>query len=151
MKIYSKTIVVAILAALALNAQAATYLDSTGEIISGAHIDISSVEVNNTATDLIFKINLAGDPIATDWGKYMIGLDTAPGGDAAGNAWGRPIGMASGMDYWVGTWADFGNGAEVYKHTGSWGIQNATYALPGGLSFIAYGDFGPPPKSKTGK
>ncbi len=135
MKNHSKIIAASILAALALNAQAATYLDSTGEIISGAHIDISSVEVNNTATDLIFKINLAGDPVATDWGKYMIGLDTTAGGDVAGNAWSRPIGMSSGMDYWVGTWADWGNGAEVYKNTGSWSLQNATYATPGGLSF----------------
>jgi hypothetical protein len=135
MRIYSKISTASLMAVLALNAQAVTYNDSTGEIISGAHIDIASVEVNNTATDLIFKINLAGDPVATDWGKYLIGLDTTAGGDVAGNAWARPIGMSSGMDYWVGTWADSGNGAEVYKHTGSWGIQNATYALPGGLSF----------------
>ena len=135
MKTHSKIIAASILAAIALNAQAATYLDSTGEIISGSHIDISSVEVNNTATDLIFKINLAGDPVATDWGKYMIGLDTTAGGDVAGNAWSRPIGMSSGMNYWVGSWADWGNGAEVYSYAGSWSLQNATYATPGGLSF----------------
>ena len=73
MKTHSKIIALSILAALALNAQAATYLDSTGEIISGSHIDISSEEVNNTATDLIFKINLVGNPVATEWGKYMVG------------------------------------------------------------------------------
>ena len=134
MKTHSKIIALSILAALALNAQAATYLDSTGEIISGAHIDISSVEVNNTATDLIFKINLVGNPVATDWGKYMVGLDTTAGGDVAGNGWSRPIGMSSGMDYWVGSWADSGNGAEVHKYTGSWALQNATYGTPGGLS-----------------
>ena len=135
MKKHSKIIAASILAAVALNAQAATYGDSTGEIISGPHVDITSVEVNNTATDLIFKINLAGDPVVTDWGKYMIGLDTTAGGDVAGNAWSRPIGMSSGMDYWVGSWADWGNGAEVYKYTGSWSLQNATYGPVGGLSF----------------
>lgn len=138
MKNHSKIITASILAALALNAQAATYLDATSDTFTGAGggiLDISSVEVNNTATDLIFKINLVGDPVATDWGKYLIGLDSTAGGDVAGNAWSRPIGMSSGMDYWIGTWADSGNGAEVYKHTGSWGLQNATYGIPGGLSF----------------
>ena len=127
MKTYSKIIAASVLASLALNTQAATYLDSTGEIISGSHIDISSVEVNNTATDLIFKINLAGDPVATDWGKYMIGFDTTTGGDTVGNGWARPIGMSSGMDYWVGSWADGGNGANLYNFSGVWNFQSATY------------------------
>jgi PEP-CTERM motif len=129
MKIYSKIITASVMAALALNAQAVTYNDATGDTFTGAGggiLDISSVEVNNTATDLIFKINLAGNPVATDWGKYMIGFDSTLGGDSAGNGWARPISMP-GMDYWVGSWVDSGNGAEVYKHTGSWGIQSATY------------------------
>lgn len=105
----------------------ATYLDSTGENIAGGILDITSVEVNNTATALTFKINLAGDPVATDWGKYMIGLDTVSGGDSVGNGWGRPIGMGSGMDYWVGSWVDFGSGAEIRNWTGAWNLQSATY------------------------
>jgi hypothetical protein len=116
--------------ALAFQAQAATYSDPTGDVFTGAGggiLDISSVEVNSTATDLIFKINLAGDPVATDWGKYMIALNTTAGGDSAGNGWSRPISM-SGMDYWVGSWANSGNGAEVWKYTGTWGLQSATYA-----------------------
>lgn len=106
----------------------ATFADSTGETISSGNLDIASVEVNNTATALTFKINLAGDPIATDWGKYLIGIDSVAGGDPAGNAWARPIRMSSGMDYFVGSWVDFGNGAEIYKWSGaSWGLQSATY------------------------
>ena len=138
MKIHSKIIAASILTALALNAHAATYLDSTGETIGPGILDISSVEVNNTATDLIFKINLTGDPVATDWGKYMIGLDTTAGGDPAGNGWVRPIGMASGMDYWAGTWVDGGNGGEVRNWTGAaWALQSATYgANPDSISTI---------------
>jgi len=128
MKNYLKHLAAATLAAASLNANAATYLDATGETIFGGILDITSVEVNHTATDLIFKINLAGDPVATDWGKYMIGLDTVAGGDNVGNGWARPISL-SGMDYWVGAWVDSGNGAEVYKYTAGWGIQSATYAL----------------------
>jgi hypothetical protein len=122
------------LAALALSSaplQSAIYNDSVGDIFTGAGggiLDIVSVEVSHNATDLIFKVNLAGDPVATDWGKYMIGLDTAPGGDASGNGWGRPIGMSSGMNYWIGTWADSGNGAEVRSFDGSiWNLQSATW------------------------
>ncbi|MEK7782062.1 MAG: PEP-CTERM sorting domain-containing protein [Verrucomicrobiota bacterium] len=130
MKTYSKILAASILSALALNVQAATYLDATSDTFTGAGggiLDISSVEVNNTATDLIFKINLVGDPVATDWAKYVIGFDTVPGGDPAGNGWARPIGMSSGMDYWVGSWADSGNGANLYNFTGAWNFQSATY------------------------
>jgi len=131
----------AILALAALPAKATTYTDPTGDGalvgVGGGILDITSVEVNHTATDLIFKINLAGDPTATDWGKYMIGIDSAPGGDPAGNGWGRPIGMSSGMDYFVGSWADWGNGAELRNWTGAaWNLQSATYnPNPDNLTF----------------
>ena len=112
----------------ALSTHAATYTDTAGETIFGGILDISSVEVNNTATALTFTINLLGDPIATDWGKYMIGINSVAGGDSAGNGWARPIRMSSGMDYWVGSWVDFGNGAEIRNWTGStWNLQSATY------------------------
>jgi hypothetical protein len=126
MKTRTKTLVTCALAAFVVQAPALTFNDTTGETISVGILDISSVEVNSTATDLIFKINLTGDPIATDWGKYMIGFDTVAGGDTTGNGWTRPISMSSGMDYWVGSWADWGNGAEVWKYTGSWAVQSST-------------------------
>jgi hypothetical protein len=108
------------------------YNDATGDVaVPGnpfPHIDITSVDVSNTATDLVFKINLNGDPIATDWGKYMVGIDSAAGGDPVGNGWGRPIGMSSGMDFWLGAWADGGNGMELRNWNGSsWNLQAASY------------------------
>jgi len=112
----------------ASSAYSATYLDSTGETIGPGNLDISSVEVNNTATALSFKINLMGSPVATDWGKYLIGIDSTAGGDPAGNGWLKPIGMSSGMDYFVGSWVDSGNGAEIRNWTGAaWNLQSATY------------------------
>jgi hypothetical protein len=116
----------AVLALAATPAWAATYLDTTGDTISGGILDITSVDVNHTGTTLSFKINLAGDPVATEWGKYMIGIDTAPGGDTASNGWGRPISMSSGMDYFVGSWVDWGNGAEIRNWTGAWNTQSST-------------------------
>ena len=106
----------------AATASAAVIPDATGEEFSNnAHLDFSSVEVTNDASNLTFKLNLVGNPVATNWGKYMIGIDSAPGGDTGtnGNGWGRPISMSSGMDRWIGSWADFGTGQEVYHYTGS--------------------------------
>ena len=103
-------------------ASAVVIPDATGEEFSGnAHLDFSSVEVTNDASNITFKLNLVGNPVATNWGKYMIGIDSGPGGDTAtnGNGWGRPIRMSSGMDRWIGSWADFGTGQEVYHYTGS--------------------------------
>ena len=136
MKSYSKFIAATALIAVSINTQATTYTDTIGgNVWSDPVADITSVEVTHSATDLIFKINIAGDPVAANYAKYLVGLDTTAGGDSTGNGWARPIGMSSGMDYWMGSWTDSGNGAEVYKYTGSWGLQNATYGTPGGLTF----------------
>lgn len=109
---------------------ATTFLDSTGDVaVPGnpfPHLDITSVDVSNDSTTLTFKINLNGDPVATDWGKYMIGFSTAVGGDTAGNGWGRPISMQDGMEHWIGSWVDGGNGAQLWDYTGSWTQDSAT-------------------------
>lgn len=97
---------------------ATIYTDTTGEVISGANLDIVSVEVSNDATDLTFSITLAADISAggTDWGNYMVLIDSAPGGDTASNGWGRPIDMPSGMNYWLGSWVNSGGGAQVWDY-----------------------------------
>jgi len=96
------------------------------------HMDILSVEVNSTGADIMFKINLAGDPIATDWGKYLVAIDSVPGGDPAGNGWARPISMPSGMDYFIGSWVDWDDGAEVYSWNGaSWDLDVGLYGPAG--------------------
>lgn len=110
-------------------ASAVVIPDATGEEFSNnSHLDISSVEVTNNASDITFKINLVGNPIATNWGKYMIGIDSVAGGATSGNGWGRPISMSSGMDYWIGSWADSGTGQEVYHFGGAnWVKDRTTY------------------------
>jgi hypothetical protein len=102
-------------------ALADTYTDSTGELFnpSFTHLDISSVQVNNDAINLYFTIFAVADPInVPDWGKYMIGIDSVVGGDIGGNGWNRPISMSTGMDYWIGSWVDGGNGAELFAYNG---------------------------------
>jgi hypothetical protein len=121
------------------------YNDATGDLHDGTggganftgftHLDIASVEVTNNATDLSFTFTLMGDIVATDWGKYMVGIDV-DGNDATGddlsNGWVRPISMnPDGMDYWIGTWVDSGNGAELRSWNGaSWQLDEATYNGP---------------------
>ncbi|MCB1101811.1 MAG: hypothetical protein KDL10_05585, partial [Kiritimatiellae bacterium] len=31
------------------------------------------------------------------------------------------------MDYWLGSWVDTGNGAELWNYSGSWSLVDATY------------------------
>lgn len=103
------------------------YVDATGETISNDIIDIASVEVSNTATDVTFAITVVGDIAADDWGKYLVAIDTVAGGDTTGNGWNRPFSMPTGMDYFIGSWVDSGNGAELYDWTGAWNLTEATY------------------------
>jgi len=131
--------------AAASTAQAqVTYSDAVGDIASGISngggtLDLVSMEVSNTATDIVFRLTVDGfvqGPGATDWGKFMIGISTSSnGGDIApnGNGWNRPISMNSplgGMNYWIGSWVDGGGGAQRWKYNGfvPWEEAAATYA-----------------------
>ncbi|MEK6644360.1 MAG: PEP-CTERM sorting domain-containing protein [Planctomycetota bacterium] len=117
--------------------------DTAGDVFTGAGggiLDILSLEVSDDTSSLSFKFTLAGDVVATDWGKYMVMIDTVAGGDNGGNGWARPIswgqpGIGAGADYWIGSWVDSGNGAENYNYSGSWALQDATYS--NGLISIA--------------
>ncbi len=139
--LYKSLLALGVVGASALPASATIYTDSTGENFDGnAHMDIASVEVTNDATNVIVKVTLNGS-IANpnDWGKYMMGIDSAVGGDSAGNGWARPISMP-GMDYWVGSWVDSGGGVQLYQYTGSWnqiaapsqtiGANSVTWTIP---------------------
>lgn len=131
MKLRNPLLIVVVLgSSAALLSAATTFSDSTGDVaVPGnpyPHLDITSVDVTNDNTSLTFKINLNGDPVSTDWGKYMIGISTAVGGDTAGNGWGRPISMQDGMEHWIGSWVDGGNGAQLWDYTGSWSQDSAT-------------------------
>lgn len=128
----------------ASGASADVYNDNVGNHLSGGdlhdffqtqgfdHLDIVSVEVTNDATNLNFSITLNADIDATNWGNYMIGIDSGAGGDT-GNAWGRPIDWnGAEIDHWVGTWANDGGsgiGGQVWNWDG--GAWNQDAALAG--------------------
>jgi hypothetical protein len=112
-------------------ASAATYPDTTNDGFEGGpnpHLEITSVDVTNDATNLTFNITLAGNPTSPNWGKYLIGIDSVAGGITTGNGWGKPITMSSGMDYFIGSWMDSGTGWEVYHDvSGGWVREHASY------------------------
>jgi len=123
-----KLLMFSLLLAWAVPASATVYTDSTGDLGGYAsgfpHMDIASVEVTNTATDVTFAVNLVGDistATGADWAKYIITIDSVPGGDTVKNApdWSRNLYMPSGMDYFVGSWADSGGGAQLYNYDGA--------------------------------
>lgn len=123
----------------ATSTAATTFTDATGDVaVPGnpfPHIDITSVDVSNTSSTLTFQIFVNGNPVSTDWGKYMVGISTASGGDTASNCWGRPISLQDGMEHWIGSWVDGGNGAELWDYSGSWSQDSATTgANPANLS-----------------
>jgi len=104
-------------------ASAETYYDAIAEEFSGSSaLDITSVEVTTEGTDLLFKINLSGNPLTSTFGKYMIGIQGS-GGAASGNGWLRPISISSGMRYWIGSWVDWGTGFQV------WAYENNAWVL----------------------
>ena len=83
-----KTAVIIAALAVAGVARAVVYTDATGEEFSGNGIlDIVSVEILNDATDIMITVNVVGDINAgtSDWGKYLVGVDSVAGGDTAGN------------------------------------------------------------------
>jgi hypothetical protein len=103
---------------------AAVFTDASGDVAVGSfpHLDVTGVEVTTDATagTITFQISVAGSPIATNWGKYLIALRTGPGGTATGNGWSRPINLPVGMTHWIGTWVDATPPAgQVYSWTGS--------------------------------
>ena len=143
MKILRRLIIllaVAFFALVARQANATIYNDTVGDtfVFSGGIMDIQSVEVTNTPTDLQISINLAAPITApNDWGNYMVAIDSVAGGDTTGNAWFRPISMSSGMDYWLGSWAGAPGGVQLWKYTGSWS-QTWQHSVTLGTSSITF-------------
>jgi len=60
---------------------AVTYPDAIGDFTPSGfgYLDITSVVVDNDLTTLSFQINLAGNPLAVDWAKYLIVWTPPPG------------------------------------------------------------------------
>ena len=123
-----------VLALIAGSAQADVYADATNDLHSSFsgfdHLNITSVEVTNDANFIYFAIATAGDLDATNWGKYLIGMDTGRNAGDNSNPWGRNVNWDRGITDFVGSWADDGGsgaGAELHAWDGaSWGMAAGT-------------------------
>ena len=123
-----------LLSFLSLHARAEIYTDATGEINSGISnaggtLDFVSIEVTDTASDVILTLAVNGNTATTDWGNFMIGIATTKSaGTTSGNGWGRPINMnvvtnggTNGMTHWIGSWVGGGGGSQLWTYgTTSW-------------------------------
>lgn len=120
-------------------ANADVYTDATGDIFDAGlvNLDIVSVSMTNDATFLYFDLTVAD--LNADWGKYLLLIDSGPGGDTA-NPWGRDIDTNGvGLDAFMGSWIDGGGGAISYTYDGAWNDNGTTTpAIDFGLSTISY-------------
>lgn len=128
--------VAAITSVLQVNANPGVlFSDAIGDIdagisTGGGTLDLVSMEVSHTATDIQFKLTVNGNIGSTDWGKFMVGIANNKGyGTSTSDGWARPITMSAngGMTNWLGAWVDGGGGAENRSNQTGWGVTGATY------------------------
>lgn len=126
----TKLIAAAVALGVVAGANATLYVDNTGDIALGSmpHMDITSVDVTSTATQITFQINLAGDPIATNWGKYNVILHNLAAGTTdtslENNPWGRNYRLLGGSTGFIGSWADQpANNQQNWSYNGSWNMN----------------------------
>jgi hypothetical protein len=158
----NKLLTVAIIGLLATSASAAIVCqDPAGDVAGnpgGGILDLLQVDATHDATHLQLTLTINGDIGATDWGKYLFFIDTAPGGGGTqfpdadpptnnANPWVRNIAIGDpnrAAEWWIGTWADWGGGSQLWQYTGVGSPQwnntgGAGHALlPGAISQITY-------------
>ena len=116
---------------LTLNSHAAVYNDASNDLFDNGfdNLDITSIEVTNSATTITFKVTTRG---FQNWTKYMIWLDTPSKANAASNnhGWGRTrINLASGegADFFIGSWVDAPSGnAQVWEYNSTWNQHSSS-------------------------
>lgn len=102
----------AVLVSLPSLAAATTYTDASNDAYGDDYVDIQSVVVTNDANNLDFVINLRSTSQIVNntneqYGLYEVGLQTGPNGSTAVlNPYGAPIGISTGMNYWLAAWTN---------------------------------------------
>jgi hypothetical protein len=130
--------------------------DPAGDGFGIGIMDLTQLEANTVGTDLVLTLTINGDIGATNWGKYLVFIDTAAGGGASqfptdpptndGNPWIRNIACAPAhlADYFIGSWVDGGGGSQLWQFTGVGAPQWNNFAgagmviTPGAVSTLSY-------------
>lgn len=134
-------------------AMAVVYTDALGDVnapmtgYGNPNVDLASLEITNTATDITFKFTTNTSDIASpNWIKLNVVMRRGGGlldSGANGNGWLRPYALAGGADRFIGGWVDGGSGGfEARQYNGTdWGGTSpagATYnSTPGMVSVIS--------------
>ena len=103
-----------------------TYVDASGDIFDSnlSNIDILNATFSNDATNLYLSVAVNADVATTDWGKYLVFIDSTPsigafsglnGNDPFNNPWNRRVGSPAGIDAFVGSWIDGKKKARIAK------------------------------------
>lgn len=154
--VYTVAVAIFALGSVVFGAEGATspYTDAIGDIDPGIStgdgtLDITGMEVTNTATDINFKLTVNGNVGTTVWGNFMIGIGSynPPLGGVTGNGWNRPINLQytadafptpAGMDYWIGSWVNNGGGAQLWTYVGGTSGGGTGGAWSGPAPLTAY-------------
>ncbi len=100
------SLAIASFASLASAGVTGLYQDASNDLFDNGlgNLDITSVNVSNTATDITFSVTTRD---FASWTKYMIFLETTQSGGTGTNAWSRPVDLSGAqIDYFVGSWVD---------------------------------------------
>lgn len=90
----------------------------------GEHLDITQVEVTNTATTITFRFTLSGSPVATNWGKYAAIIRRA-GATTDSLAWNRNLDLVGGQNAWLASWVD-----GAVDNTQAWSWNGTSWTGP---------------------
>lgn len=116
-------------------------IDSSGDGNSSAVMDLLELYVTDDASYVYFAFTINADIGATDWGKYILYLDTdgIPGSGATSDAWGRNVAAASEHlpEFSINTWVDSAPyGTDDIQF---WGWSGAAWSSLGAISEAALG------------
>ncbi len=150
----SKFFAVSAVLATVAGAQAVLYVDPVGDVFVPGnpfpHMDITTVNVTNTASTITFDITLNGSPIATNWGKYNVVLRKVGASpvdnDSQTNPWGRNYALLGGASGFIGSWVDATpNNQQNWSYNGSWNLNSTVTntITPSGVSLtVSMADLG---------
>ncbi len=102
------------------------YNDASNDLFDNGfgNLDITSVSVSNTATDVTIAITTRD---FASWTKYMVFIRANGNGDGS-NAWNRPVNQSGGnANHFLGSWVDqnSNNAQNVAFNGGGWDWGNS--------------------------
>jgi hypothetical protein len=133
----------------ALPTRAGTYTDTLGDNWGPAEVDLGSAVVSDDMQNLTFHLNLnpAADLTANYFPNYEVGIQVRKGAGGqsainrtfgtsdptAGNPYGTPVGISTGMNYFIGAFPDgptYSGGAQLYHYAPSDGWTQVGSTAP---------------------